>query len=112
LKERRAWLDRKSRNLLLFDCAQTQTAHDPHVEQFTMRRFLVSSLLLHICALVDPSRKSTGWFVVVLGDPLCFKKRANKISHSAVSSDKKGTVWYSVALRPLALTDQNIETEN
>ena len=29
-----------------------------------MRRFLVSSLLLHICALVDPSRKSTGWFVV------------------------------------------------
>ena len=30
-----------------------------------MRRFLVSSLLLHICALVDPSRKSTGWFVVV-----------------------------------------------
>ena len=31
-----------------------------------MRRFLVSSLLLHICALVDPSRKSTGWFVVVV----------------------------------------------
>ena len=29
-----------------------------------MRRFLVSSLLLHIGVLVDPSRKSTGWFVV------------------------------------------------
>ena len=29
-----------------------------------MRRFLVSSLLLRICALIDPSRKSTGWFVV------------------------------------------------
>ena len=32
-----------------------------------MRRFLVSSLLLHICALVDPSRISTGWFVVLKG---------------------------------------------
>ena len=29
-----------------------------------MRRFLVSSLLLRTFELVDPSRKSTGWFVV------------------------------------------------
>ena len=30
-----------------------------------MRRFLVSSLLLRTFELVDPSRKSTGWFVVL-----------------------------------------------
>ena len=31
-----------------------------------MRRFLSSSLWLRSCKLVDPSRKSTGWFVVSL----------------------------------------------
>ena len=30
-----------------------------------MRRFLSSSLWLRSCKLVDPSRKSTGWFVVL-----------------------------------------------
>ena len=65
-----------------------------------MRRFLVSSLLLHICALVDPSRKSTGWFVVgtvsntVYGSTVSHQRVGRPISrlphHRVVSGQLQG----------------------